>query len=158
MSRRDARRHGFVLVFQLPFHENTNQNVAELISFYYDQLAVDKRPKAKDAEYINRVVWGVFDRQTEIDQVIEKFLRAWDIHRINKIDLAIMRLSIYEMLCEDDVPMGTAVNEAVELAKEFGTDDSPSFINGVLGNVSRHIADSMHGEAKGDTKGGTKKS
>ncbi|MCL2286366.1 MAG: transcription antitermination factor NusB [Firmicutes bacterium] len=142
MSRRDARRHAFTLVFQLPFHKDgTVEALAEAKKWYYDDLdSLDKsRPKGKNAEYVDRVVWGVYDRQAQIDGVIENFLRDWDLDRINKVDLAIMRLSIYEMLCEPDVPLGTAVNEAVEIAKEFGTDDSPSFINGVLGNVSRSI-------------------
>jgi len=138
MNRRDARRHAFALVFQLPFHrENTVEALAEAKKWYYEDL--DTRPKGKNAEYIDRVVWGVFDRQAQIDHVIETFLRDWDIDRINKVDLAIMRLAIYEMLCEPDVPLGTAVNEAVEMAKEFGTDESSAFINGVLGNVSRSI-------------------
>ena len=139
MQRRVARRHGFSLVFQLPFHPSTNEGVAQLIQGYYDGLDPADKPTGPSGDYVNRVVWGVFDRQDHIDQVIENFLRGWDIQRISKVDLAIMRLSIYEMLCEDDVPMATAVNEAVELAKEFGTDDSPSFVNGVLGSVSRSI-------------------
>jgi len=139
MSRRDARRHAFALVFQLPFHKNSNvESLAVAKKWYYDGLEA-KRPSGKDAKYVDSVVWGVFERQAQIDGVIENFLRDWDISRISKVDLAIMRLAIYEMLCEPDVPIGTAVNEAIELAKEFGTDDSPGFINGVLGNVSRSI-------------------
>jgi len=145
MTRRDARRHAFVLVFQFPFfQEQTIETLAQAKKWYYDGLEHDPdlenaRPIGKHAEYIDRVVWGVFDRLTQLDGVIENFLRSWDITRINKIDLAIMRLAIYEMLCEADVSHGTAVNEAVEIAKEFGTDDSPNFVNGVLGNISRNI-------------------
>ena len=141
MTRREARRHAFALVFQLPFHSNvTVEALAEAKKMYYEDLDNADRPKGKNAGYIDRVVWGVFERQAQLDGVIDNFLRDWDISRINKVDLALMRLSIYEMLCESDVPLGTAVNEAVEMAKEFGTDDSPAFINGVLGNVSRTIS------------------
>jgi len=153
MSRRDARRHAFHLVFQLPFYLSFYQQesveiLAESKARYYDFLSGEtveafeglSRPVKRDAEYIDRAVWGVFDRRAEIDEVIETFLRDWTIDRINKVDLALMRLSIYEMLCEPDVPLGAAVNEAVELAKEYGGDESPSFINGVLGNVSRQLA------------------
>ena len=143
MTRRDARRHAFILIFQIPFFTNTTVvNLAEAIKWYYDDLenAEDaNRPKGKNAKYIDRVVWGVFDRLTQLDGVIENFLRDWDLARICKVDLALMRLSIYEMLCEPDVPIGVAVDEAVEMSKEFGTDDSPFFINGVLGNVARRI-------------------
>ena len=142
INRREARRHAFALVFQMPFRrENTVEALAEAKKWYYEDM--EATPKGKNADYVDRVVWGVFDRQAQIDGVIENFLRDWDLARINKVDLAIMRLAIYEMLCEADVPLGTAVNEAVELAKEFGTDESGAFINGVLGNVSRSI------EAKG---------
>ena len=143
MTRREARHHAFSLVFQLPFHKDTTvEALAKTKQWYYEDLEQSdeqSRPKGKNAEYIDRVVWGVFERQAQIDGVIENFLRGWDIERISKVDLAIMRLAIYEMLCEPDVSPGVAVNEAVEMAKEYGTDDSPGFINGVLGNVSRSI-------------------
>jgi len=138
MTRRDARRHVFSLVFQFPFYKEAKlETLAEAKRFYYDEL--ESLPRGKNGEYIDRVVWGIFERQAQLDGVIENFLRGWELSRISKVDLALMRVSIYEMLCEHDVPLGTAVNEAVELAKAFGTDDSPSFINGVLGNVARAI-------------------
>jgi len=139
MTRRDARRHAFALVFQLPFHLNSVEDLAEAKKWYYDDMDKPERPRGKNAEYIDRVVWGVFERQEQIDGVIENFLRDWDIGRICRVDLAVMRLAIYEMLCEPDVSAGTAVNEAVELAKAYGTDESSAFVNGVLGNVSRSI-------------------
>jgi N utilization substance protein B len=146
-----ARRHAFHLIFSLPFSGGAGvEALAQARAAYYDFLdegnAADygfdalTRPKGKDAEYIDRAFWGVFDRLGELDGVIENFLREWTIGRLNKVDLALMRLSIYEMLCEKDVPVGAAVNEAVELAKEYGADESPAFINGVLGNVAREIA------------------
>jgi len=146
MSRRDARRHAFHLVFQFPFfHSLDVQTLAEAKLWYYDGLddipGLEEltRPKGKDSKYVDRAAWGVLEKKEEIDGVIENFLRDWDIDRINKVDLAIIRLAIYEMLCEPDVPLGAAVNEAVELAKEYGADESPAFINGVLGNVARNI-------------------
>ena len=143
MTRREARHHAFTLVFQLPFHsETTVETLAKTKQWYYEDLEnsdEQARPKGKNAEYIDRVVWGVFERRVQIDGVIEIFLRDWEIDRISKVDLAIMRLAIYEMLCEVDVSPGIAVNEAVEIAKLYGTDESPAFVNGVLGNVSRSI-------------------
>ncbi|MCL2372731.1 MAG: transcription antitermination factor NusB [Defluviitaleaceae bacterium] len=144
MSRRDARRHAFHLIFQYPFFPQLNaEAVARTRLDYYSGLDTDEealpRPKGRDAEYVDRAVWGVHDRLNEIDGVIENFLKDWDIERISRIDLAVMRLAIYEMLCEADVPLGAAVNEAVEIAKEYGADESPAFVNGVLGNVARAI-------------------
>jgi N utilization substance protein B len=149
-GRKAARRHAFHLIYGLEFSGTASvEKLAQARAAYYDFLdegsAEDygfeklARPKGKDAEYIDRAFWGVFERVAELDGVIENFLRDWTITRINKVDLALMRLSIYEMLCEKDVPLGAAVNEAVELAKEYGVDESSSFINGVLGNVSREI-------------------
>jgi N utilization substance protein B len=141
MSRRTARRHVFHLVFTLPFGGGLSvEDLAKKKAAYFEFLDEENsRPKGRDAEYIDRAFWGVFERMNELDSVIENFLRDWTISRINKIDLALMRLSIYEMLCEKDVPLGAAVNEAVELAKEYGADESPAFINGVLGNIAREI-------------------
>ena len=150
MSRRDARRHALHIIFQFPFFQMDSEILAQAKAGYLDGLKelpgmeTLKPPKGKNAEYVNRATYGVMDRKDEIDGVIEKFLRDWDITRINKVDLAIMRLAIYEMLCEQDVPLGAAVNEAVELAKEYGADESPAFINGVLGNVARSIKESKH--------------
>ena len=151
MSRKTARRHAFHLIYQIPFHlAGGISSLAELKANYYDfvsfgskeveGLDVLKRPTGKDAEYVDRAVWGVYENLAEIDGVIGEFLKGWTVERISKIDLALLRLSIFEMLSLDDVPLGVAVNEAVELAKEYGSDDSPAFVNGVLGGVSRAIA------------------
>ena len=140
-GRRAARRYAFHLIFGLPFVETGVEELARTKAAYFEYLDDENlpRPKGRDAEYLDRAFWGVFERLGELDGVIENFLRDWTPDRICKVDLAIMRLAIYEMLCEKDVPLGAAVNEAVELAKEFSADESPAFINGVLGNVAREI-------------------
>lgn len=141
MTRREARRHAFQLIFLLPFSGGDVEELAKVKAAYYEFLGEENsRPKGRGAEYIDRAFWSVYERLGEIDLVIENFLRDWTLDRINKVDLALMRLAIYEMLCEKDVPPGAAVNEAVELAKEYGADETPAFINGVLGNVARELA------------------
>ena len=143
MSRSDARRHAFVLIFQMPFHNPMDEEtLAWSKALYYDSLddeLLGARPTGRDATYADRVMWGTYENLVRLDGVIENFLKDWDISRINKVDLALLRLAIYEMLREPDVPFGVAVNEAVELAKAYGADESPAFINGVLGNVARHL-------------------
>ncbi|MCL2528447.1 MAG: transcription antitermination factor NusB [Defluviitaleaceae bacterium] len=154
MSRSAARRHCFVLIFQLPFHQpfsedKSAETLAWLKAYYYDYLdttPLDPRPSGRDDEYVNRVMWGTLEKQAQLDGVIENFLKGWEISRLNSVDIALLRLAIYEMLCEPDVPFGVAVNEAVELAKTYGNDDSPAFINGVLGNVAREIKGERRGE------------
>ena len=149
MSRSDARRHAFSVIFQFPFHQIMDaENLVWLKLSYLaslsggppeDDAPAGPRPSGRDAEYMERVIWGALDKLAQLDGVIENFLKDWELERINRVDLALLRLAIYEMLCEPDVPFGVAVNEAVELAKAYGSDDSPSFINGVLGNVAREI-------------------
>ena len=143
MTRSIARRHCFLLIFQFPFHDTKKpeENLAWLKTLYYEYLDnIDEpRPTGGHDEYIDRVIWGTLEKQAQLDGVISNFLKGWELERINKIDLALMRLAIFEMLTQPDVPYGVAVNEAVELAKVYGDDDSPGFINGVLGNVARGI-------------------
>jgi len=88
----------------------------------------EKKPKTKDLEQITKHL-------PKIDKEIEKAAPAWPIKKINKIDLAILRLAIFELIIKGDIPFRVTVDEAVELAKEFGTESSPGFINGALGNV-----------------------
>jgi len=136
MSRREARSHAFCLIYQFPFMVPLDAKaVAEAMVYYYDGL--EKRPSRLDIAYVNRAVSGAQERLVQLDGVISHFLKDWDIQRLNRVDLALLRLAIYEILCEPDVPPGVATNEAVMLAKEFGTDESPAFINGVLGNIVR---------------------
>jgi N utilization substance protein B len=141
MTRSEARRHAFHLIFQFPYHDVWDARaLAASMAHYYDGLDDGERPRGRSAEYVLRAVTGTLDRVAQLDGVIQNFLQEWTVERLNRVDLALMRLAIYEMLCEADVPHGVAVNEAVELAKEYGTDESPAFINGVLGNVSRAYA------------------
>jgi len=151
-SRSDARRHSFAIIFQLPYHqpiakENEAETLAWLKAFYYDYLdESNARPTGRDDEYVDRVIWGSLENLAQLDGVIENFLKGWELSRLNRVDLALLRLAIYEMLREPDVPFGVAVNEAVELAKVYGSDESPAFINGVLGNVAREIKGANRGQ------------
>ena len=96
-------------------------------------------PGERESEYMNRMFTGVVDHVEEIDQKISAFARGWTIERIMRVDLAILRLGVYE-LSLGEVPAGVVINEAVELANEFSTDKAGAFINGVLGNISRSDA------------------
>jgi N utilization substance protein B len=142
MSRRAARRHTLMATFALPFHAGlTTEAFARHLADYLHGLSdEDERPTGEHAAYFERVAWGVFDKQTELDGVVSNFLKSWTIDRIAKIDLAIMRLAIHEILREPDVPPAVAVNEAVNLAKEFGTDESGAFTNGILAAVARELS------------------
>ena len=130
MIRTELREH----IFKLLFQEEFNQEVPEQIEYYFSTLedAADK-----DKEYIKRKYAAVLEKTEEIDELINQYAKGWKTTRMNKVDLAILRLAVYEMKWDEEVPVGVAINEAVELAKRFSGGDSPSFINGVLGKIAR---------------------
>ena len=89
----------------------------------------------EDKDYIKQIVTGIVEHKDELDEVIKNYLKEWTMDRISKTDLAILRVATFEILYREDIPYKVSVNEAVELAKTFSDDSSPSFINGVLAGV-----------------------
>ena len=85
--------------------------------------------------YISEISHGVYEKSKELDNYIKEHLKGWTMDRICKTDLAILKLAIYEILYRDDIPYKVSINEAVELAKMFSEENSPSFINGVLAEI-----------------------
>jgi len=90
----------------------------------------------ENADFARGLVSGVLQNKKEIDRHIENFAPAWPVEQIPIVDRNILRLAIFEILLDNSVPVKVAINEAVELAKTFGSDSSPRFVNGVLGSVS----------------------
>ena len=146
MSRHTARIHALNLIFQLPFHpewetdeslfnEATAQYLTDLPDL--EGLLRGLSPDDSDSCFIKEETSGTFSKLHQIDALIDERLKNWDFNRIAKIDLALLRLAVYEIRYASDITAATAINEAVELAKVYGTDDSPAFINGVLGQVAR---------------------
>ena len=84
-----------------------------------------------------RLVEGVVEQQARIDELIEAHASGWSLDRLPDVDRAILRMAVYELLWVDDVPDAVVIDEAVELAKTLSTDDSPSYVNGVLGGIVR---------------------
>lgn len=93
------------------------------------------------AEYASSLVSGIVDHLDEIDERIAATAQNWTLERMPIVDRNIIRLAAYEILFRDEIPTGVAINEAVELAKAFGTDDSPKFVNGVLGRIASEVCD-----------------
>ncbi|MBE7054144.1 MAG: transcription antitermination factor NusB [Ruminococcaceae bacterium] len=131
MSRKKARDCAFKLIFEIPFHENEYETRLNYYANTYDEDDLNK----KDIEYINFTVKKCFENVENIDAKIQKNLRGWTVSRLAKTTVAILRLAICEIEFCDDVPFQVAINEAVELAKIYGNDEDPSFINGVLANI-----------------------
>lgn len=88
--------------------------------------------------YALEIVDGVQDHQDEIDELIASYAQGWTIHRMPNVDRAVLRLASWELLHNAEVPVAVAIDEAVELAKEYSTDDSARFVNGVLGKIAQH--------------------
>ena len=132
MSRRSARKNAFFLLFQMDFSEAAEFDQVKEVFFAEKEEPVEEGDKA----FILSEVEGVHAHMEEIDALIEQSAKGWDPARMNKVDLAILRLAIYEMKF-GETPVGVAINEAVELAKKFSSDEAPAFINGVLGKVAQ---------------------
>ena len=131
MTRSDMREHTFKILFRVPFH-NKNE-LREQIDYYFDALP---DVKEKEYEYIKKKALLVSEMSDEIDEKINEVSEGWPVDRLGKAELAIMRLAVYEMLYDDDIPVNVAINEAVELAKKYGLDyNTASFVNGVLAKL-----------------------
>ena len=131
MTRSEMREHVFRLIFRVPFHDKNE--LREQIDYYFDGLT---DVNEKDYEYIKNKALLVCELSDDIDEKINLVSEGWPVDRIGKAELAIMRLAVYEMLYDDDIPVNVAINEAVELAKSYGSDDNAaSFVNGVLAKL-----------------------
>jgi N utilization substance protein B len=139
MSRRNARKYAFELLYQVPFH--TELNTEEAIAFYFSNLPdISREDRAfAEQEYLQTI------RHLEtIDQKLAAFCEGWRLERISRVDLAILRLAVFEMDYVPDIPSGVSISEAVEIAKEYGADPSPSFVNGILGKLAG-LVEAAHG-------------
>ncbi|MBQ6569664.1 MAG: transcription antitermination factor NusB [Clostridia bacterium] len=130
-GRRRSREDAFLLVFEKSFFDDSMEDIIE--------RAIEARQIRAD-EFTVRLASGVYQNLDAIDSRIEEFSIGWKLARLSKVVISILRLSAFEILyCAEDVPAGVSINEAVELAKKYGCAEDPSFINGVLGSLSRKL-------------------
>ncbi len=130
MGRRAARETAMKLLYQLEIQKDDREQQIEFVLQEEEFIENDKK-------YILEIMDGVHKSIEEIDLMIEKYSKGWKINRLSKVDLSILRLSIYEMTYRKDIPFNVSINEAVELAKKYSNDDAGAFVNGILGQVSR---------------------
>ena len=133
MNRTELREQVFELLFRVEF--NSMEEMTEQAELFTSEE--DKDLSTQDAEYIKTKYEAIAQKLPEIDEAINKETTGWDTGRMAKVDLTIIRLAIYEIRYDDSVPTGVAINEAVELAKKFGQDGSPAFVNGVLAKFAQ---------------------
>lgn len=128
-KRKDAREVTFKLVFEYLFSEEANSLSFDDISGEYELTS--------EKDYVKQVYYGVIDNIAELTNIIKDRAIGFAIDRIYKVDKAIMLVALYEILHMPEIPYAVSINEAVELAKKFGTEKSGSFINGILSKVEK---------------------
>jgi N utilization substance protein B len=128
-----ARRKARVLALQALYEVDSVGHETEAA---VTRLLANEGLSEENEAFTRELVSGVIHNKEKIDQNIQSFAPAWPVEQIPVVDRNILRLAIFEILFDDKVPVKVAINEAVELAKRFGTGNSPKFVNGVLGSVS----------------------
>ncbi len=128
MTRREARELIMQMLFESEFHEDSDRD--DLFNQRIQEIE-----DSKGKEFVIKEYQGIIKHQDEIDAIIQKYSQNWDIKRIAKVDLMILKLAVYELLWENDIPKKVVINEALEIAKLYSTEKSPKFINGILGQV-----------------------
>ncbi len=131
MTRREIREHIFLMLFRKDFHEASELD--EQMELYIASL---EKPSIEEYAYLTTRFHSVVEHLEEIDQILSEASSGWKLNRMSKVDLSILRLAVYEMKFDEDIPVKVAINEAVELAKIFGGDESSGFINGVLAKLA----------------------
>lgn len=141
--RKNAREDTFRILFEQ--HVNPEE-AAEKLERYFETAGKEgkneerfyvNRPSEEDTNYTRTVVEGVEAHKDEIDARIRENLKDWEMDRVSKISIAVLRLSIYEILYMEDIPSEVSASEAVSLAKKYDSPSAGSFVNGVLGNIIR---------------------
>lgn len=128
MNRTEMREQAFTLLFEKEFFKD--KPFKEIEEIYSENIA-------PLSDYAKEIFEGTQLHKEEIDGIIEKYLKGWKLSRISKVNLAILRLAVYETDYVDNVPENVAINEAVELAKKYSGKEDSAFINGILGSYSR---------------------
>ena len=128
MTRREAREQAFCILFEQAVG---GENMHDIL--HDASEARDFIPNS----FAEAVAFGVEEHQQEIDEIIGGNIRGWNIRRLSKVTLALLRLAVYEMLFDDSIPASVSINEAVELAKTYGGKDDAPYLNGVLASVAK---------------------
>ncbi|GGG56830.1 transcription antitermination factor NusB [Paenibacillus radicis (ex Gao et al. 2016)] len=150
MKRRLAREIAVSSLYQMEMNEVT---AAEAIEMLMEEARSENEIGAEFVEnentdsYVRELVNGVAERKAAIDDMLQQHLTGWQVDRLSRVDRQVLRLACYEMVFRDDVPHKASINEAIELAKHFGTEESGKFVNGVLGKLMQSLE-----EVKKDTE------
>jgi transcription antitermination protein NusB len=144
-NRHLARTIVIQTLYQWDFN-NKSEDIHDILQRDRETFA----PEFDDGGFIERLIGGVVDNQTEIDSLITKFAPEWPLDQITVVDRNILRLGIYELRYDENIPAKVAINEAIELAKTFGGESSGKFVNGVLGAVYKEMGDKAIDQQKAE--------
>lgn len=135
MLRTQVRETIFKIVFRLPFV--SEEEMLEQIEFSMEELAGKSE---ENQDYIRRKVADIVEKLEKIDETLAANCEGWNLTRLGKAEIALMRIAVYELMYEADIPEKVAINEAVELAKQYCDEDAKGFVNAVLGKVAGSIS------------------
>ncbi|MEW6182346.1 MAG: transcription antitermination factor NusB [Bacillota bacterium] len=139
MSRRRAREAALIVLFQIDVgHAEPEEALGRTVE--------DWRIPDPECEYIKDVIFGTLAKLERIDDIIRRLSRDWKIERMNSVDRNLMRLTLFELLYREDIPPNVSINEAIELSKRYGGEESPRFINGILGKVAEKLEEYRKGQ------------
>ncbi len=133
-SRRKARILAFQTLFSRDFN---NSSVEELIQFNWMDPERISTYDEQTLTFAKLLIAGTLENMEEIDRIIKKQLKSWDFDRIVKVELAILRLSVYSLFYQKEIPSTVTINEAIDIAKDYGSDEAYRFINGVLDGINK---------------------
>ena len=131
--RTELREATFLILFRMDFYPK--EEMEEQVKDFFE--GEDGFTEA-ERQYIGDKVISITEKLDEIDQVLDEYSIGWKVKRMSKVDLMILRLAYYEIKYDDKVPVSTAINEAVELAKNYGEENSASFVNGILAKAAKN--------------------
>ncbi|HOE56689.1 MAG TPA: transcription antitermination factor NusB [Bacillota bacterium] len=141
MGRRLARESAIQFLYSTDF--NKNESLEEMLEDFFEtgnesnEIRLQNALSTNDKSFAEEIIKGTIEKMQHIDRLIQDNTTGWAKERIAKVDLAILRLALYEIIFRDDIPDSVAINEAIELAKKYSTDESGGFVNGVLGKIIR---------------------
>ncbi len=133
-----ARRQGRILAFQSLFrYDLSRAALTDLLDFSWTNEKRDAETGEEAAVFARLLIQGTMERLGEIDEHIKRYLKHWDFDRLSRVDCALLRISVYSLLFQKDIPASVTIDEAIHIAKEYGTDDSYKFVNGVLDAIAK---------------------
>jgi len=142
MKRRLARELAVQCLYQIEMNQVSIQDSLEMViqeAKEDNEAEVLLEDEHALREYTENLISGVKTRASAIDDVLSGYLKGWRMERLSRVDRQIMRIAVYEMIYREDVPPKAAINEAIELAKHFGVEESGKFVNGVLGQLIKDL-------------------